>query len=887
MTAVIDCLDPGSPRSDPISPDEVYAELARLGVCHGIDHQAIQLAVSRTAQHGTAPYRIVVARGTPATPGWAGEVTLCFDSGLLGRGQEQAVVPGQILARVRPGAPGSSGVTVIGAYVAPTAPEGMTLEAGAGVVSDTDGVQTTYRAAAYGFLYVTDRVLSVNPTVRISANELEVRMDLQARVVTAVPPRPDLAMAPSTSPAAPAWVSAAEIVATLHQHGVTFGIDEGEIARSLESSRLFGRLVRDVVVARGRTPQSPDRPAFLLAQQYLNDSGSPDLAGPAYPWPVVAGDVVAADLPQSFREGCSVRGTPIPHAPAEAPAADGAGLHRDAEGRWIVDRRGVLLVHGASLRVSEELVLTGALFAPATLSVEASLRIVGAVEDDVFIKVGGDCIIEGDVGNAFIEARGNVVVRGEVRGTGECRLRAGQSIIARSVADVELEARGDILIHGKAVSARLRSGGSVTIAGEPGLLSGGCVDAVRGVCTVSLDCGTTGVTRVRLGLDSEKAATLADLRCKVAAGFKLSSRQRRELDLLEAASSHSGDINLTVLRSLGPDLQIQIGEHTRRVTRPLCAVMFAASPRGSGIVERELNTGADKAQASTAAPATTAAAMGTGTGAGRALIADASRFSRSHLGAILKRQGWKVIGESATAEETREIAEITHPDVIFLDLALPGEPAGLGLVRELRRRFSASKIWVMGTGIGDDGEVASLAAGAGRVLHKPFEAPIIAAALHDGGSASALPAALNSELAGSPHATAAAGRRRTVLVVEDDLDCREAIRALLEADDLEVVVSGTAERAMRLIATRCPDLMLLDLDLPGMPGESLLRWLRFHSARPDLPAIIVSGRVTKNAVSDITELGVSACLTKPIDPARLRSTVNRTASPADTAAGGE
>ena len=85
----------------------------------------------------------------------------------------------------------------------------------------------------------------------------------------------------------------------------------------------------------------------------------------------------------------------------------------------------------------------------------------------------------------------------------------------------------------------------------------------------------------------------------------------------------------------------------------------------------------------------------------------------------------------------------------------------------------------------------------------------------------------------------------TVLVVEDEPRIVEFLVENLRADDYSVLTAGTAEEAIELLAQSQPDLMLLDVVLPGMSGIDLCRQVRGGDGinepwDPDLPIIMLS-----------------------------------------------
>lgn len=78
-----------------------------------------------------------------------------------------------------------------------------------------------------------------------------------------------------------------------------------------------------------------------------------------------------------------------------------------------------------------------------------------------------------------------------------------------------------------------------------------------------------------------------------------------------------------------------------------------------------------------------------------------------------------------------------------------------------------------------------------------------------------------------------------ILVIEDDKSIRNFLRAILEANNYDVIMANTGSEAYSLITSQCPDLIILDLGLPDMDGMNLLKSVREWSS---LPIVVVSAR---------------------------------------------
>ena len=107
----------------------------------------------------------------------------------------------------------------------------------------------------------------------------------------------------------------------------------------------------------------------------------------------------------------------------------------------------------------------------------------------------------------------------------------------------------------------------------------------------------------------------------------------------------------------------------------------------------------------------------------------------------------------------------------------------------------------------------------------------------------------------------------TVLVVDDEPIVRDVVVRYLQRDGFETLVAGDGDTARALIEKRPPQLVVLDVMLPGIDGLALCRWIR---ARGDLPVIMLTARGEEADRIVGLELGADDYVTKPFSPARAR-----------------
>jgi two-component system KDP operon response regulator KdpE len=116
----------------------------------------------------------------------------------------------------------------------------------------------------------------------------------------------------------------------------------------------------------------------------------------------------------------------------------------------------------------------------------------------------------------------------------------------------------------------------------------------------------------------------------------------------------------------------------------------------------------------------------------------------------------------------------------------------------------------------------------------------------------------------------------TVLVVDDEPQIRRALATNLKARDYDVLQAGTGEEALRLVAERRPDAVILDIGLPGMDGIEVVHGVRGWS---EVPIIMLSVRRDESDKVEALDAGADDYLTKPFGMgellARLRAALRR------------
>ncbi len=104
-----------------------------------------------------------------------------------------------------------------------------------------------------------------------------------------------------------------------------------------------------------------------------------------------------------------------------------------------------------------------------------------------------------------------------------------------------------------------------------------------------------------------------------------------------------------------------------------------------------------------------------------------------------------------------------------------------------------------------------------------------------------------------------------VLLVEDSFAIRDAFTILLEESGYRVLPAADGPEALELAAGDRPDLVLLDMGLPGMDGLEVVRRLKADPATAKVPVLAITGRDDARSRRDALDAGCAAFILKPVN----------------------
>jgi len=191
------------------------------------------------------------------------------------------------------------------------------------------------------------------------------------------------------------------------------------------------------------------------------------------------------------------------------------------------------------------------------------------------------------------------------------------------------------------------------------------------------------------------------------------------------------------------------------------------------------------------------------------------------LGHFLSEAGYRV-AHASTGSQAVALARTLKPDAITLDILLPGED-GMAILGQLKGAPATSAIPVVVVSITDHRELG-LSLGAVEWLVKPVQR-------HD------FVAAVRRSLGAVP-----AGHTPTVLVVDDEAPTVELLTETLTRNGLRALSATDGRTGVELALAHRPDVIVLDLVMPGMTGFQVVRQLRDHPEGRNIPILVFTGK---------------------------------------------
>jgi two-component system cell cycle response regulator DivK len=114
-----------------------------------------------------------------------------------------------------------------------------------------------------------------------------------------------------------------------------------------------------------------------------------------------------------------------------------------------------------------------------------------------------------------------------------------------------------------------------------------------------------------------------------------------------------------------------------------------------------------------------------------------------------------------------------------------------------------------------------------------------------------------------------------ILIVDDNRASRDLIRAILKTVRCDIIEATHGQQALELMQQERPDLVLLDIDMPGLNGLTVVKRIREDTSLADLPVVAVTAFAMERDREKAMDAGFTAYVTKPVRAAILRQQVQQ------------
>ncbi|MDD4954550.1 MAG: response regulator, partial [Candidatus Omnitrophica bacterium] len=111
--------------------------------------------------------------------------------------------------------------------------------------------------------------------------------------------------------------------------------------------------------------------------------------------------------------------------------------------------------------------------------------------------------------------------------------------------------------------------------------------------------------------------------------------------------------------------------------------------------------------------------------------------------------------------------------------------------------------------------------------------------------------------------------RKKILIVDDEPDIVKTTSIMLDLEGYEIIAAVSGEDAIEKIRIDKPDLIILDVVLPGINGKEITLRLKEDSRYKNIPIILITAQTQRNELEKLKKLPADFCLTKPFDSALL------------------
>ena len=239
-----------------------------------------------------------------------------------------------------------------------------------------------------------------------------------------------------------------------------------------------------------------------------------------------------------------------------------------------------------------------------------------------------------------------------------------------------------------------------------------------------------------------------------------------------------------------------------------------------------------------------------------ALVVDDSLTVRMDLIEALRGAGFDTLGASSLADARAALSERRF-DIVILDVRL-GDGDGVELLCEIRAAEGDGRhlpVMMLSSEAEVRDRIRGLATGADEYVGKPYVLSYVVGRAR--------------ELVEERRSSERPGEKPAVLVIDDSVSFREALRDALESAGYAAVTAASGEEGLQRAAAIRPGLVIVDGQLPGIDGATVIRRLRLDAPLRHTPCIMITASEIADAEMTAFEAGVDVFLHKSTSPAEI------------------
>jgi DNA-binding response OmpR family regulator len=231
------------------------------------------------------------------------------------------------------------------------------------------------------------------------------------------------------------------------------------------------------------------------------------------------------------------------------------------------------------------------------------------------------------------------------------------------------------------------------------------------------------------------------------------------------------------------------------------------------------------------------------------LVVDDSLTVRMNLNEVLAGANFDVVTCASVAEAKAALAKQNFA-LVILDILLP-DGDGIALLQEIRAMLAAAgtAVMLLSTETEVRDRVRGLTTGADEYVGKPYDPGYVVARARE--------LVRRGDKASTP-----AQENETILIVDDSVTFRERLKEELQDAGYEVVVAATGEEGLRMAADMSPSAAIIDGQLPGIDGATVIRRIRLDAALRVLPCLLLTGAEDRGAEMRALDAGADAFVRK-------------------------